>query len=1105
MRNMTTLRLILIPLGIFAASFLLDLGAALAAPPGPGWSIHSVAQPTNLSSAGGDHHFALIVTNVGSQPTQVGAPVTISDALPPGVEATGISGEELGSGAGLTCSTAPLQCVGRDVPAGEAVLVKIGVAVDEGMEMPGALNVASVSGGGAPAVMTSEQPVFSTAPASFGIENFALQAFDSDGFPSTQAGGHPYTLATSLYFTSDDREGYPSPPAAVKDVIVDLPPGFVGNPRATPMCPLYDLIQAVEVTSCPPASRVGTIVFQSYPEGEFRISERASSNTTAVYNMQPEPGFPAEFGFSYLGKAIYMYASSVRIDGQLRLRVTVPGIPEVEVVGITLLLFGDPGEHFKEANISTPFFTNPADCAAGPLSATVEVDTWQDPSKQLGNFYPYSAESTTYPQLTGCNLLQFQPTLDVQPDTTEADEPSGYTFTVDNHQGEESQLTPGTPDLKDATVTLPLGVSISPSAADGLRACAATGPEGINIGSEDTAGAGQDLGDPEATELGVGPDVGGIGRYDDGLYHTAPGQCPAASTIGTVEVDTPLLGSPLEGHVYIAQPACGGGGQPPCGPADALDGNLFGVYLEAAGSGVIVKLAGSASVDPSTGQITASFRENPQVPFSALKLHFNGGPRAALANPQVCGIATTTADFSAWSSPMTLDSQAFSPFTVDWNGAGGTCPATLPLTPSLAAGTTNPAAGASSPFSFTLSRGDRQQYLSQLSITTPPGLLAMISSVPLCEEPQAVAGTCASTSEIGTATVAAGAGSHPFWATGRVYLTVGYGGAPFGLTIVVSAQAGPFNLGNVVVRSAINVDPNTSAVTITSSPLPQIIDGVPLRVRTINVDINRLGFMFNPTNCAQKQIAVSVLGTQGALAQVSSPFAAANCKSLPFSPTFAVSSEARTSKSSGASLDVKISYRPGQANIRSVAVTLPKQLPARLTTIQQACLAAMFGANPALCPAGSLIGIVKAVTPVLGVPLTGPAYLVSHGGAAFPDVVAILQGDNVRLDLTGSINIAKNGVTSSTFASVPDAPISSFEFNLPEGPHSALATDLPAKDKGSLCGTTLLMPTTLTAQNGLQVKQSTKIAVSGCPKLKKKVKAKKHTGKTSRRDSGKAK
>ncbi len=1021
--------------------------------------------------------FVLMVTNVGSRPTAIGSPVIITDRLPPGMHAVGVSG--------AGCTLTPLQCSTGEVAPGATVIATIYVTVDKAAEegkLDEEKNAASVAGGGASAVTSEKQAVFDAKQAPFGVANFALQAFDGNGAPSGQAGGHPNVLATSLYFTSDNEPGgFNRPPEEVKDVIVNLPLGLVGNPQARPKCPLYALLQNSALTDCPPASRVGTIMFEEQ-RSVFRVSEGgANSETTAIYNMEPEPGFPAEFAFTYLGKGVYMYASAVRIDGQERLRVTVPGIPELHTMGVTLQFFGDPGEHFQESGSPSPFFTNPYDCAAGPLNASMEMSSWQQP-----HVY-HTAEATTYPQLTNCNMLQFQPTVAVQPEATQADEPSGYTFTVGNPQN-ESSLTPGTPALKDATVTLPAGVSISPAAADGLRGCAETGAEGINIGSGNTGALGVDIGDPQATELGTGNRGENSSPYDDGLYHTAPGHCPAASAIGTVEIETPLLPSPLEGHVYVAAPHCGGSGQPECHAADALNGNLFGTYVEAAGAGSILKLAGNVSVDPSTGQLTASFRENPELPFSAFRLRFDGGPRATLANPQACGPDTTSASFSAWSSPTTPDSMAFAaPFDISWDGAGGACPATLPLTPSLIAETTNPIAGAFSPFTLTLSRRDRQQYLSQLSVTTPVGLLGMLSGVPLCGEPQAQEGTCPEASRVGTTTAAAGPGSHPLWVSGRVYLTTGYHGAPFGLSIVVPADAGPFHLGNVVVRSAITADQNTSALTITSDPLPQVIDGVPLRVQTVNVTVDRPGFMFNPTNCGAKQISVAVSGAQGALAHVSSPFAAAGCRNLPFSPKFTVSTAASTSKKNGASLDVKVLYKPGQANIRSVAVQLPKQLPARLTTIQQACLAATFAANPATCPAGSLIGIAKASTPVLPVALEGPAYLVSHGGAAFPEVVVILQGDGVRIDLTGSINI-KGSITSSTFANVPDAPITSFDFKLPESLHSALTVNLPATAGGSLCTSKLVMPTTLTGQNGIKVKQSTKIAVNGCPKVKKKKK-----------------
>jgi len=341
----------------------------------------------------------------------------------------------------------------------------------------------------------------------------------------------------------------------------------------------------------------------------------------------------------------------------------------------------------------------------------------------------------------------------------------------------------------------------------------------------------------------------------------------------------------------------------------------------------------------------------------------------------------------------------------------------------------------------------------------------------------------------------AGAGETPFTLPGTVYLAQPrIAGSPASLSVVVPAIAGPFNLGDVIVRSAIHVDPHTAQITVASDPLPTILDGIPLDVRTVNVTIVRPNFTFNPTSCEPLTVGGSLTSTQGATAQVSSRFQAANCQGLPFHPVFSASTQAKTSKHNGASLTVKTTFPTGpQANIRSVSVILPKQLPARLTTIQQACPEATFAQNPASCPAGSNIGIATTTTPILSSPLTGPAYLVSHGGAAFPDVDIVFQGEGITLDLVGSVNI-KHGITSSKFATIPDAPIGSFQLSLPEGPHSGLAAVIPAKARGHMCAQKLTMPFTITGQNGAVLQQNVKIAVTGCGKVKK-VKKRRKAGK----------
>ncbi len=368
----------------------------------------------------------------------------------------------------------------------------------------------------------------------------------------------------------------------------------------------------------------------------------------------------------------------------------------------------------------------------------------------------------------------------------------------------------------------------------------------------------------------------------------------------------------------------------------------------------------------------------------------------------------------------------------------------------------------------------------------------MLANVPPCPEPQAASGNCDPASQVGITSELVGFGPAPLWLTGasggRVYLTGSYRGAPFGLSIVIPTQAGPFDLGDVVVRAAIGIDPKTAQVSVASDPLPTILQGIPLDIRAVNVAIDRERFMFNPTSCQPMSVAGTVTSTEGAIASLSSRFQAAECRSLPFKPSLTATT-AKTSRARGASLHVTVRSGVGQANIESVKVLLPKRLPARLATLKLACPQSQFQADPSGCPAASRVGTVSAHTPVLPVPMSGPAYFVSHGNAAFPDLVIVLQGDGVTIELTGKTFIGK-GVTSSTFASIPDVPVTRFDLFLPAGPQSALAAT-----GRSLCVGALLMPTTITAQNGAQTKRSTRIATTGCRGLRHKAR---HPGRLSK-------
>ena len=584
--------------------------------------------------------------------------------------------------------------------------------------------------------------------------------------------------------------------------------------------------------------------------------------------------------------------------------------------------------------------------------------------------------------------------------------------------------------------------------------------------------------------------------------------CPDASKIANVHIKTPLLEGELTGSVYLASPQ-----NFLSGPLENPFKSLVAMYLvaEESATGVLLKLPGEVSLS-ATGQITTTFKNTPPLPFSDLKLEFYGTNRAPLATPAQCGKYEAADTFEAWShqgasgETGTPDASPVASFDIDSGPELETvagpqkspCADPLPFVPSLSSGTTNNNAGAFSNLTTTLSREDGQQNIQQVTLHFPPGVSGLLSGVELCPEAQANAGTCGEGSEIGETTVSVGLGGDPFTVVGgKVYITGPYEGAPFGLSIVNPAKAGPFDLQEgkpVVVRAKIEVNPTTTALTVTTNTaaqgyaIPHIIEGIPLQIKHVNVNITRPGFAFNPTSCNKMQVTGSVESSEGVSSNVSIPFQVANCANLKFAPKFIVSTSAKTSRLNGASLHVELAYPTApfgsQANISRVAVDLPRQLPSRLKTLQKACSAAQFEANPAGCPAASVVGHAKATTPLLPVALEGPAYFVSHGGEAFPSLIMVLQGYGVTVDLVGTTFINKHDVTSSTFKTVPDAPVEGFELTLPEGPYSALTTE----EKTNLCKSKLVMPTAFLAQNGAELHQNTKIAVTGCPKKKKKTK-----------------
>jgi hypothetical protein len=650
------------------------------------------------------------------------------------------------------------------------------------------------------------------------------------------------------------------------------------------------------------------------------------------------------------------------------------------------------------------FLVNPTACASSAITGSVTSTTAQS--------QPFSSPVT----IEGCGSLPFAPTLAVTPSTTQLDSPLG--LTVNMH------LPEGSADLHSAVVSLPAGVSINPAVASGLEACT-------------------------DAQLGVGTNN--------------PVQCPAASTIGSVHISSPLLPTPLVGSIYIGKPLSQS-------PESGEDYRLF-VAAENSTYGISVRMIGGLAANASSGQLTATFANTPPMPFTEMKLVFNGGAHAALASPPGCGTATTASSLTASTGTGATPSSSY---TVDSNGEGGSCAAGgAPFAPTMSVSPLTLAAGAFDELTLGFASADGQQKLGSLTTSLPPGLLGEIAGVPRCGEGAAAAGSCPAESRIGTATVSAGVGASPLVLSGAVYLTGPYEGAPFGLAVVVPAVAGPYNLGTVVVRAAITVDPNDAHLTVTSGKLPTVLAGVPLRLKGVQLAINRAGFLINPTSCQASSVAATIFSAAGLGQAASSAFQSSGCSSLVFEPTVSASTSVPSSREEGAGLTVQLSYpAEHQANLAAVSVTMPAQLPARLSTLQQACAEGTFSANPSACPSASRVGEASISTPVLPDAMSGPAYLVSNGGAAFPSLDLVVSADGVRMILRGQTEI-KSGVTSARFNSLPDVPIRHFALNLPAGPGSLLAVGT------SLCGA-LTMSTTLTAQDGSQLSRATTVAAAGC-------------------------
>lgn len=931
------------------------------------------------------------------------------------------------------------------------------------------------------------------ARAEFGVASF------SSSLSTTQAGAHG-DFSTTIALNTD---ALGNPDGQLKDATVTLPEGLIGNPLAIERCS----IETLDRFACGRASQVGvlglsvvacrgvtaklaasveagatTIVVPNakafcYDETNngnlITIGEGAEAETVRIFNIpdastielqapvershaagevvthiaepdsggiplfnvRPSPGYVATFAASLLLANVFVDVG-VQRDG--RLVATIHGISTVlPLQSTTLTLWGVPAASSHDAQRC-----NELDFECGPLIDGEPEPFVTNPSSCSGplqtelnvdSWQGRSASSVAaLPTLTGCDALALAPSLTVTPSTTRRDSPAGYEVELTVPQAASpSEL--GTPPIERISVRLPRGTSLSPGLANGLAVCA------------------------------------------DAEFEVDA--CPDASKLGTAEVASPLLAEPLQGAIYIGAPT---------------EGERYRLFLHVGAGAVAIDLRGQVVADEATDQLTAVFDHTPALPLSRLSIDFFGGPGAALANPPDCGAVGASAAVSSYAGQV---ADASSAFTIDEDAGGGPCPSRSPFAPRFAAGTTNARAGHSTPFVLTIARADGEQRLRSFSARLPAGLVGLVGSVPLCAEPAAAAGTCPQASQIGSATVAAGAGSQPFDVSGPVYLTGPYDGAPFGLDIAVRAVVGPFDLGTALVRARILVDPTTLALTIASDPLPQTLGGIPLRLRGVAVDLDRAGFLFNPTSCSAQAISATIESTQGTSTEPTTPFAVGDCSHLSFGPRVTASTQARASlQGEGAGIVIKLVNPSATTSaVRTIAVQIPKQLRPRLTTIQHACLAAGRPGSTAGCPAESIVGRATVRSPVVAAPLSGSIYLLAHGGTALPTLFTSLRGEGLQVDLEGQLKISAKNAISASFDGLPDVPISSIELALPRGPYSMLGAT------ANLCNAHPALGYRLGDQDGASANGTSRLAVSGCPHPTRRGKARHSRAKRSRR------
>ena len=874
-----------------------------------------------------------------------------------------------------------------------------------------------------------------------GSEGFAVKASAEGGEVARLAGSHPFSIATELNFRlapeSPSEPGVQFTDGDLKDLTIDLPPGLIENPAAVPQCTLVQFQQArvspfedsLSGESCPATTQIGTVEVRSSYEG-------GDTRTFGVFNLVPPPGYPSQFGFSPYGSPITITPTVRETGAEYGLTLKLRNFPQqLDTYGFALDIWGTPwraahdgerGNCLNEENLgfahakcsvgppaSHPrqaYLTLPTSCS-GPVTTKATATAWGRPGAVTA--------TSSSPPLEECGSLTFKSTPVSRLNTDRAGSQSGFDFTL---QGDVKGLL--TPDLrassqvKKAVLRMPEGMTVNPSIGAGLGVCT-----------------------PE--------------RYAAETVTSLPGAgCPNPSKIGELTVSSPLFEGALTGGLFLAEPD---------DPEDAGEENPFdsmiALYLIAKSPqrGIMVRLAGKTIADPRSGQLTTTFDGLPQLPYSTFNVHFREGQRTPLATPASCGIYTTRTELTPWldpGSPAAFESQ----FELKAGIGGAACPSgTPPFNPGAVNGTLNRAAGAYTPFYLRLSRTDEQQEITSYSATFPPGLLGKLKGVPYCPEAAIEAAqrnrgfaetanpSCPAASKIGRTYSGYGLGSVLAYAPGNLYLAGPYGGSPFSIVAVNSATVGPFDLGVIIVRSAIRIDQRTAQVSVDSSdsdPIPHILEGIPLHLRDVRVYLDRPNFTLNPTSC-NPMTAISALNGSGpsfasttddSLVSVPSLFQVSSCTGLGFEPKMSFQLRGGTKRGNYPALKATVRPTAGNANIGFAQVTLPPSLFLAQNHIGTVCTRVQFAQRR--CPKESLYGAAKAITPLLGQPMEGPVYLRASSNP-LPDLVADLNGAGVRIEVAGRID-SKNGGMRATFDVLPDAPVTKFTMSLYGGKRGLL-------------------------------------------------------------------